>query len=261
MAAGASHVKDYWTEGGAIVLEKFFTVGSSVTMKNSIAVSIAIIALLSGNGCRKAEFAHNAYVLADTCVVTQGRYGDSAAAGKLVFMDSVRIEETDAAIGRARVESAKGVRGWMDLIGASRVPPRWKEVPIDDFIAISLPGDLNFSRVKNDAEGADDGELTEFKFFNADYFINLVRTDEPIDGLVERAREGAGGIPREITHGGLSGYFTRGKSDMDGMPELTWYIRGDGRRTYIFHVMLQKEGGNELYRLIAAHILLSARRK
>ena len=235
-------------------------------MKNEIAVSIAVIALLFGNGCRKAEFAHNAYVLADTCVVTQGRYGDSAAAGKLVFMDAVRIEETDASVGRARVESAKGVRGWINIIDASRVPPRWKEVPIDDFIAISLPGDLNFSRVKNDAEDADDGELTEFKFFNADYFINLVRTDEPIDGLVERAREsaareGTGGIPREIAHGGLSGYISRGKSDMDGMPELTWYIRGDGRRTYIFHVMLQKEGGNELYRLIAAHILLSARRR
>lgn len=234
-------------------------------MKTEMILSLTLIVLLGSCG-RKTEFLYNAYVLADSCAVTQGHYGDSVAAGKLAFMDMVRLEEEDHKSGRARIESSKGIRGWIDRIDISRVPPGWKEVAVDDYIVISLPMDRSFTHVKNDAGGADDGELTEFKFFNADYFINLVRTDEPFNDLVARARDnasrdGTGGVLREIAHGGLTGYFYYGQSDMDEMPALTWIIRGDGRISYIVHVMLQKEIRSEYYTIMARHILFSAKKK
>jgi len=228
-------------------------------------VLIALAVFLASCG-GKSDFQHNAYVLADSCTVRQERHAGSVKAGKLAFLEPVRIEETDVSAGTARIVSAKGVKGWISIMEASGVPPRWRDTAIDDFIVISLPGDIQFTHVKNDA-GDGEGELTEFKFFNADYFINLVRTSEPWEELVARGREtasrrgDAGVTPGEITLGGLTGYFYPGSSDHDGMPALTWIIRGHDGISYIFHVTLQREGRGEHYGLTARHIIFSARRK
>jgi len=225
----------------------------------SIAALIALLILSCG---RRGDIAHDAYVLADNAGVTREAGKTSARAGALVFLDGVRFVSVDDASGRARVESGKGIAGWIDLAATSRVPAAWKEERIDGFISIYLPPDQRLKAMKSGAEPGE-SDVTEYKFFNENYFINVAHNGEPYSDAVAQARESAAhaGMKsgmKEISLNGLEGVFHAGQADVDGMACISWIIRGGKNDSYIFTVILQKEKAGSDYELTARRILFSA---
>ncbi len=244
-------------------IPNLFTIENNKT-KAAFLILFAI-AMLLASCARKTDFQHNAYIIAGSCKMRQSRLAGSSPTGTLPFLEPVRIEETDSSSGLARIVTAKGAKGWIPLLETSMVSPRWKEIVIDDFLAISLPNDSVFQHMKNES-GDGEGELTEFKFYNTDYFINIARTAEPWDELLARGKESAVRgcnhcTPGEISLGGLTGYYYRGSSEHDGMPVITCLIRGRGGVSYIFNVILMNDERGESYGLTGRHILFSARRR
>lgn len=233
--------------------------------ERGLIVPVAAIVMLILSCGRKGDIAHDAYVLADSAVVTREAGKASARAGALAFLDGVRFVSLDEASGRARVESGKGITGWIDLASTSRVPADWKEERIDGFISIYLPPDQRLKAMKSGDDNGE-GEVTEYKFFNEYYFINVAHNRESYADAVAQAREsaahaGSGAGMKEISLNGLEGVFHAEQADADGMTCLTWIIRGAGNDSYIFSVILQKEKAGGDYALTARRILFSAKKK
>ena len=244
-------------EGWAIMKMNFKTAAN-------VLIGPVVVIFIMGVSCgRKGDFAHDAYILEDNVVVTREAGKASVRTGTLGFLDGVRFVAVDKAIGKVRVESVKGIAGWIDLKGTSQVPADWKEVIIDDYISIHLPPGETFKTMKNEPD-PEEGGLTEYKFFNENYFINMVHSEEHYSESVSQAKtvaaqSGDGSVARDLLLNGLEGVFHVAPADVEGMTVITWTIRGKKNDSYIFSVIMQKERAGGEYEVTARRILFSAR--
>ncbi len=221
-----------------------------------------IICIFSGPGCRKTErMSFDAIVIENNITVTANPGKDAQKAGTLEFFNGIKILQKKG--GRVLVKSSSGITGWIDLGAVSSVPADWKEIVIDECITISLPPEQLFKTMNNDPD-PEEGGLTEHKFFNENYFINMVHSDENYSESVSQAKTGAaqsgdGSTPRELVLNGLEGVFHEAPADVEGMTVITWTIRGKKNDSYIFSVIIQKERAGGEYEMTARKILFSAR--